>query len=306
MEWLQSIPILSHLLLAENGGMSFLEALPILQNGLLASCCTALVCSFLGVYILLRRMVFVSAALTQISSLGIALALFLTGFFYPESLLASPSQHGPDLIIPAASLLCACLAAFFLAIQTQERRMTRESLLGIGYVLPTGLSLVILDRVTTQPGLIDEILFGNAVFVAPKQLAVLALISLTVLCVHGLFYKEFLFTSFDPETAQASGMNTLLFNQLLFLTLAITTSTSISSIGALPVFAFMVLPAAAALMLTERLPRVFLLAVGIGLASAAGGFYLSFLLSLPTGPAMIAVSGLFLLAGPLKKLLGWR
>jgi ABC-type Mn2+/Zn2+ transport system permease subunit len=48
----------------------------------------------------------------------------------------------------------------------------------------------------------------------------------------------------------------------------------------------MVLPAATALMLTERLPRVFLLAVGIGLASAVVGFYLSFLFSLPTGPAM--------------------
>ena len=68
-------------------------------------------------------------------------------------------------------------------------------------------------------------------------------------------------------------------------------------------FAFMVLPAAAALMLTERLPRVFLLAVGIGLASAVAGFYLSFLFSLPTGPAMIATSGLFLLVGPLE---GWR
>lgn len=302
MELLQSIPILSHLLLAESGGMSFLEALPILQNGFLASCCTALVCSFLGVYILLRRMVFVSAALTQISSLGMALALFLTGFFRPESLLTSASHHGSELITPVASLLFACLAAFCLAIQTQERRMTRESLLGIGYVLPTGLSLVILDRVTTQPGLIEEILFGNAVFVAPKQLAVLALTSALVLCVHGLFYKEFLFTSFDPETARAAGMNTLLFNQLLFLTLAVATSTSISSIGALPVFAFMVLPAATALMLTERLPRVFLLAVGIGLASAVAGFYLSFLFSLPTGPAMIAISGLFLLAGPL---IGW-
>jgi ABC-type Mn2+/Zn2+ transport system permease subunit len=138
--------------------------------------------------------------------------------------------------------------------------------------------------------------------VAPQQLAVLVLTSALVLCVHGLFYKEFLFTSFDPETARAAGMNTLLFNQLLFLTLAVATSTSIRSIGALPVFAFMVLPAATALMLTERLPRVFLLAVGIGLASAVAGFYLSFLFSLPTGPAMIAISGLFLLAGPLQ---GW-
>lgn len=198
MELLKAIPILSHLLLAESRGMTFLEALPILKNGILASLLTALVCSFLGVFIILKRIVFVSAALTQISSLGIALALLLMG------LRGSSAEMG---ILPGlASLLFACLAASLLAIHTGERRITRESLLGIGYILPAGLTLLILDRVTTHPGLIEDILFGNAVFVAPRQLLVLGLTSVVIFMIHGLFHKEFVFTSFDPETAKASGL----------------------------------------------------------------------------------------------------
>lgn len=299
MELWRSIPILSHLLLAESHGMSFLDALPMVQNGLLASCLTAVVCSFLGVYILLKRMVFVSAALTQFSALGIALALILAEFFLPHGSLATSarSDHNADLLTNGAALLFACLVSSGLAMHAQERRITRESLLGIGYVLPAGLSLVILDRVTTHPGLIEGVLFGNAVFVTSQQLLVLAVACTVVLCLHGLFYKEFIFISFDPETAKASGLRTLLLNQLLFFTLAVSTSVAIGCIGALPVFAFMVMPAAAALMLVTRLLSAFLLAIGIGVTSAVAGFYLSFLLALPTGPTMIATAGLFLIPG---------
>ncbi len=296
MELLKAIPILSHLLLAESRGMTFLEALPILKNGILASGLAALVCSFLGVYIILKRIVFVSAALTQISSLGIALALLITGLL--------GSGTGMAILPSLSSLLFACLAASLLAIQTGERRITREGLLGIGYILPTGLTLLILDRVTTHPGLIEDILFGNAVFVAPQQLLVLALVSAVIFLIHGLFHKEFVFTSFDPETARASGLPSVLFNQLLFLTLALATSISISSIGALPVFAFTVMPAAAALLLTEHLKRAFALSVGFGLFAALAGFYLSFLFSLPTGPTMLSMAGLFLIPGGIRTL--WR
>lgn len=302
MDLLRTIPILSHLLLAESQGMSFLDALPILQNGLLAGCLTAVVGAFLGVYIILKRMVFVSAALTQFSALGLALALFLAEVLPQQGApgVSAGHAHNAGFITYATALLFACLAASLLAIHTQERRLTRESLLGLGYVLPAGLSLLLLDRVTTHPGLLEGMLFGNAVFVTSRQLLTLAGACAVVFAIHGLFYKEFVFTAFDPETAKASGLRTFLFNQLLFLTLAVTTSIAISGIGALPVFAFMIIPAAAALMLTTHLRTALLLAMGLGLISAAVGFYLSFLWSLPTGPTMIATAGLFLVPGFLK------
>ncbi|HZR47667.1 MAG TPA: metal ABC transporter permease, partial [Candidatus Manganitrophaceae bacterium] len=79
---------------------------------------------------------------------------------------------------------------------------------------------------------------------------------------------------------------------------------SIAAIGALPVFSFLVIPAASALMLTDRLKVAFLLSMLFGVFSAALGFYLSFVYSLPTGPAMLGTAGFFLVPGIFKRGLG--
>jgi zinc transport system permease protein len=295
----RSIPLLSSLLLVEVNGMTFLDALPILQNGILAGLLVALVSAFLGVYVILKRIVFVSAAISQISSLGVACAFLVAVLFgHHASEVKSQFLSGPGL----TSVVFACVAALMLARQVSEKRITRESILGIGYLLPAGLTLLILDVLSAEAHAIEDILFGNSVFVSVEQLRVQAVTAIAVLVIHMLLYKEFIFTSLDPETATAFGMRTRLFNRVLLLTMAFTISVSIMSIGALPVFAFMVIPASAALTLTERLGRAFLLSVAFGVSSALVGFYLSFVFSLPTGPAMLTTAGLFLIPGAVRTL----
>jgi zinc transport system permease protein len=294
MEWLKAVPLLSHLLLVESEGMAFLDALPILQNGIVASLLVALVSAFLGVYVILKRMVFVSAALSQISSLGVAVAFLIAGWLGHHAGEVRPGlQSGPAI----TSLLFACAAASFLARHMRERKITRESLLGIGYALPAGLMLLILDALRAEAHAIENILFGNTVFVPSAHLLVLVLTTVVVMLIHLLLYKEFVFVALDPETAKASGLRTGLLNQLLFLTIALTISISTMSIGALPVFAFMVIPASAALLLTDHLKTAFALSIGFGASAALGGFYLSFVCSLPTGPTMLSVAAVFLLPG---------
>lgn len=273
--------------------MSVWEALPILQNGILACVVAALVCSFLGVYVVLKRVVFVTAALSQVSSLGIAGAIFIGA--------ATGLSTDPDRVSAFWPLVSAtavsCGVAAMLALQHAERRLTRESLLGIWYVVPSGAALLLLDRIGSATHDVDNLLFGNTVFVSTGQLLLLAAIATGVLVVHAVLYKEFIFVAFDHETAKASGMKTGVFNQILFASIAVTIAVTISSIGALPVFAFMVLPAVAALLLTQHLRQTFALAVMIGLASALLGFYASFRWSLPTGPSMIIVASAFLVPG---------
>jgi zinc transport system permease protein len=295
MEILKSIPILSQILLAENAGMTFLEAIPILKNGILACLLTAAISAFLGIYVIVRRMVFVSAALSQVSALGVASA-FLIG-----SLLGVDLGEGVHHAMP---LIFSGLVAGFLAVQTSEKRVTRESLLGIGYVLPAGLVLLVLDKIAGETHEIDNILFGNTVFVPTGLLFFLLLTIVVVLAIQLLFYKEFIFVAFDPDSARAGGLRTVFYNQIFFLTIAITISVSINAVGALPVFGFMVMPAAAALMLSDHIKKAFMLSVAFGVVSALVGFYLSFLYSLPTGPAMLVMCGLCLIPGVVRRVLG--
>jgi ABC-type Mn2+/Zn2+ transport system permease subunit len=299
LDILRSIPLLSGLLLVERNGMTFLDALPILQNGILAGAVVALVSAFLGVYVILKRIVFVSAALSQVSSLGVACA-FLVAVVLGRRASEVKSQFlsGPGL----TSVVFACVAAVILARQVSEKRITRESVLGIGYLLPAGLTLLILDVLSAEAHAVEEILFGNSVFVSADQLRVQVITAVAVLLIHLLLYKEFIFTSLDPEAATACGMRTRLFNRILLLTIAFTISVSIMSIGALPVFAFMVIPASAALTLTDRLRTAFVLSMLFGVSAALVGFYLSFVFSLPTGPAMLTTAGVLLVPGGVRVL----
>lgn len=299
MEFLKSIPILSRLLLVESNGMTFLDALPLLANGILAGVLVAAVSGLLGVYVVLKRMVFVSAALSQVASAGVAVALLAGGLLGHRA----AETHGHVISWPGiVSLVLVCVAALLLARHVSERRITRESVLGIAYVLPAGVTLLMLDALSTEAHVIEDILFGNTVFVPTEQLAVLLVTASAVFLVHLLGHRQFIFTSLDPETATACGVRTRVLNAVLLLAIAVTIAVSIRSVGALPVFAFMVVPASAALTLTERLWTVFLLSVVFGVAAAMLGFYLSFVFSLPTGPAMLTVAGAFLLPGVLRTL----
>jgi len=91
---------------------------------------------------------------------------------------------------------------------------------------------------------------------------------------------------------------------MLNLMIAVVISVATRAVGALPVFAFTVIPAAAALLVTEQIRRTIALSVAIGIVAAAVGYYVSWVKTLPTGASMVIVASLFLVPG-LSRLL-WR
>jgi ABC-type Mn2+/Zn2+ transport system permease subunit len=95
--------------------------------------------------------------------------------------------------------------------------------------------------------------------------------------------------------ARTLGLRTSFWSLLLFLTFALAISVSTRAIGALPVFAFTVLPPAAALLIASRMWSTFAIAVGLGVASAFIGNWAAWQWQLPTGAAMVIVAALFLL-----------
>jgi zinc transport system permease protein len=155
-------------------------------------------------------------------------------------------------------------------------------------------------RVTQEAHEVNDLLYGNAVVATRSQLTIMGAAAIVVAIIHALFSKEFIFTVFDPEMAHTLGVKTRSWSLLLFLTFAVAISVSTRAIGALPVFAFMVIPPAVALLLGERRWKVFVISVVIGVVSAFAGYYASFRWSLPTGASMVFVSTLFLVPGLIR------
>ncbi len=275
----------------------FWESWFLWRDPLAVAIIAAAVCAFVGVYIVMKRIVFVSAALSQMSGVGVALA------FYLASVVGVDPHHAPIYLHPAwYALLFSGAGAALFSLNLNRRRLAGETVVGLGYLIAAASVILILNspRVGQEAHEVNDLLYGNAVAVPPEQLQIMSGTAILVGLLHGIFGKEFVFTTFDPEMARTLGVRTRGWNLLLFLTFALAISVSTRAIGALPVFAFMVIPPAVGLLLGGRLWSVFALSVGVAVLGAALGYYVSFKWSLPTGASMVVVTALFLVPGVLR------
>lgn len=230
------------------------------------------VLGFLSVYVVLRRMVFVSAAITQGAGLGVALAFF-AGIHLGWSI-------GPSTGATAVSLAIAAIAAR----DWQRLRLSREMVLGLLFAMTSGLAVVIGSRITQESHNIQAILFGTAVAVSSEDLAALAAVASGVMALQVWWYRGFAFASFDPLTARVHGVPVGLLDLALLVSIALVVARVASTLGALPAFALSTMPGvAAALVSRGPLLVTFAIAAVIGAAAGVGGYLLAFFGELPVG-----------------------
>ncbi|MBI4409216.1 MAG: metal ABC transporter permease [Gemmatimonadetes bacterium] len=269
-----------------------LDVILLFREALLGALVIALGCSVLGVYVVLRRIVFVGAALAQLSSAGIALAIFL------EALGVGWGWVTGHVVL---AFLVTLAGVVFFALHGARYRVPPDAGLGMAYVV-AGAAGVLLIAQAAGADVHDLFLQGNILGITRADALLLLMVVGTVLAVHALLYKEFLFVSFDPDMARTLGYRVTGWNLLLYLTLAIVIAVAMQSAGVLLVFNFLVLPAVTGLLLGRGMAGVFGWAIASGLLAAAAGFALSIPLDLPTGPAIVAVSGILALLAWLARL----
>jgi zinc transport system permease protein len=277
--------------------VSFWDSYLLWRDPMIVSVLASVLCAYLGVFIVLRRVVFVSAALSSMSGVGVAVAFFLAS-------VASIAPHAPPIGLDPRlyALGFAVLGAIGFSFNLGHRRIATETAIGLGYIIASAMVIVVLNspRVAQEAHEINDLLYGNSVAVKTEMVYIMTGTFVVVLAIHALFRKEFVFVSFDPEMARTLGYRTRSWSTFLFLTFAVAVSVTTQAIGALPVFAFMVIPPASALLLGSRMWSVVALACGIAAFSAAFGYYLSFAWSLPTGATMVVVAAVTLVPGLLR------
>ncbi|MGH7470176.1 MAG: metal ABC transporter permease [Longimicrobiales bacterium] len=258
------------------------EVLWLFREALFGTLLIALGCSVLGVYVVLRRIVFVGAALAQISSAGIALAGLLSSLGIALGALTG------ELTL---SFLATLGGVVFFTVSGGRTRVPPDASLGLAYVVAGGIAVLMIAK-TAGADVHDLFIQGNILGVTLRDTITLAIVVGPVLLLHLLLYKEFLFVSFDPEMAHTLGYATDRWTLVLYLTIGIMIAVAMHSAGVLLVFNFLVTPAVTGLLLGRNMRAVFAWAVVSSLLAALTGFALSIPFDLPTGPAIVAVSGL--------------
>lgn len=257
-----------------------LSTVLLFREALYGALVIAVACSVLGVYVVLRRIVFVGATLAQISSAGIAFALWLGG----TGLALGPLLH------PTVMSLLLTLAAVMFFASGARGRIPPDATIGVAYAVAAALGILLIAKATSGEAH-DIFLQGNILGITRGDTLVLVTVAVPVLVLHALFYKELLFVSFDRETARTLGYNVRRWDLLLYLTLGVVIASAMQFAGVMLVFNFLVLPAVTGLLLSQTMRGLFFWSVTSALLAAVMGFSLSVPFDLPSGPTISAVSG---------------
>jgi len=268
-----------------------LFALSLFREAILTGVIAGAVLGYLGVFIVLRRMVFVAAGLTQAAGLGVVLAFY------------SAIHLGVEVHPVLGAILGALAAAVVLSIPPDRLRISSESVLAAVWLLGSAGAVLFGSRIRQEAHDVESILFGPAVLVRPEDFVLVLGVAGIALALGVWMRRGVVLAGFDPDGARVQGVPVrwLDFGLLAIVTLLVSVSTR--ALGALPVFAFSVGPAIAALLAAPSLRYAFPLAFFGGALAGGCGYLSAWWLDFPVGASQAAVAlGLVVLAVPIRLL----
>lgn len=251
--------------------------LPFMKSALISSILIGLMCSYLGIFVVLRRIIFVGIALAQMSALGVAAAVYF--------------DKDPTIF----ALLFTIIGVILFAPSYGGKKLPVEAFIGIGFAASWAVAILILSKAANGEADMLNLVRGNILGTTSADITLLITVFLAAAAIFTLFYKNFLFISFDSEMAKTLGVKSGFWNFLFYLILGIVVAVSIRVAGVLLTFSFLLIPAVTALNLEKGMKTSFICSLLFSIAASAAGLISSFYYDLPTGPAIVGASFLLLI-----------
>ncbi|MFJ7676606.1 metal ABC transporter permease [Peribacillus sp. NPDC097198] len=229
-------------------------------------------CSVLGCFLIVRKMTLIGDAISHSVLPGIVLAFLITG-----------SRDSIPMLIGAAAL---GLLTVFLIQLFQTSGVQSDAAIGIVFTSLFAVGIVLVSLYTQQIDFdLDHVLYGEiaytpwnmmsigGVMAGPKAVWIVGSCFMINLLLLFLFFKQFKLVSFDPALAAAMGIPVIFFHYLLMGLVSLTTVASFDSVGSILVVGMLIIPAATAYLLSDRLSRMIVVSIGVGVLSSVIGYY---------------------------------
>ncbi len=248
-------------------------------RALIAAAFIGLTCSVIGVFVVLRNLSFIGDGLAHASFAGIVIAYLL------------------KLNLYAGGLVVAVLTALGIGSVSRRSELSLDATIGVFFTAAFALGVLLMSRAHGYVSDLQDFLFGNILGVNRLDVVLVTALAAAVLLIVVAFYKELLFSSFDPVMAQASGLPTEFLYYLLLVLLAVTVIVSLQAAGIVLVAALLVTPAATAYQLTNRFGAMMVVSAVVGVSSAVAGLYASYYLDAASGATIVlAATACFFIA----------
>ncbi len=249
-----------------------LLAYDFMQRSLLAAAMVGGLCSIIGVFVVLRGLAFVGAGTSHAAFAGVALG-YLMG--WPPLLLA---------------VVFGLATVWITGWMEEQGRMKLDVSIGILYTATMALGILFIGLMKSYNAEVYGYLFGSVLSVTPDELHIIGALSFLVLGLILVFSKELYFIAFDQEMAEASGVPARQMFFLLLTLVALTVVVSLKTVGAILVFAMILIPASTAYQLTHSLRTLTLYSATIGISTSVAGVLISAMWDVPSGPAIVLLA----------------
>ncbi|HEV8263482.1 MAG TPA: metal ABC transporter permease [Gemmatimonadales bacterium] len=248
--------------------------------------------SYLGLHVIAREVIFVDLSLAQMAALGSVVAL-LYG--------VAPDSHTAFVF----SLVFTCIgAALFALTRTRGKgRVPHEAIIGIVYVVASAAAILVADRAPRGAEAIHDVLEGAIIWITWPTIIQKGAAYAALGLLHFFLRKQFLKISFHADAAEREGWNIRFWDFLFYVSFGVAVTMSVPVAGVLLVFTMLVVPAVVAFLFSRDIRKMVLISWGAGALASLLGLYVSYVGNFPTGPCIVCMYGLVLVAaGALRRL----
>ena len=244
------------------------------QHGIIVATIAGALCGLLGVFVVLRGMSYIGHGLSHAVFGGAAASAVI----------------GINFFIGAG--IWGIISGVLIARVARRRVLGADAAIGVVTTASFALGLALMNRYGQASKSIEAVLFGSVLGVKVADIVAVSLVAVFALAVIIVWYRKLLFSTFDPDVAQVSGVKVSVVEVVLLSLLSLTILVTMRVIGTLLISALLVIPAAAARMTTNSFSKLLWISPLIGAVTCFVGMNLSYHLDTSASATIILLDAL--------------
>ena len=239
------------------------------RNGIAVATLAGALCGLVGVYVVLRGMSYIGHGLSH-AIFGGAVA-----------------SYALEVNLYLGAGIWGLVSAVLILLIARRRSIGADAAIGVISSASFAVGIAIISVIGTFTVNFDALLFGNVLGVSPGDVALVGVVMVLTAAAVVTRYRQLLFTTFDPEVAEISGISTVRMDILLALMLTALITVCMSVLGVTMIAAMLVIPPVIGRLLTDSFHRMLWISVAVGTFCGFVGVYLSYYLNWASGPAVV-------------------
>ena len=258
-------------------------------RSLMVAILVGLMLPLLGAYVINRNLGFMGDAIAHASLPALVVGLLI----------------GVNIVI--AAIPAAIIIALMIGYLISRSKIGEDTAIGIIFSSLFALGFILLSIFKEVALGVEDLLFGQILGVSNLDVSITLILSVIVIITLLIFYKQFLFVSFDPTGAKVAGLRVKLLDNIFLVVLSLAIIASLQSVGIILVLSMLITPAAAAKLLMKSFHGAMIVGSVFGIIASMSGLYLSYYLDFPSGPSMaLAATLIFLIVLILRRTISYN